>query len=178
MKRTLQLIQENESSSVTPEELFKAICQDVCENVDTDLGSVWLFNPTGERIVCQCRYDALEGTYSSGQILEKRDYPTYFQHIVEENIVSAPNAHQQHATREFTESYFKPLGIVSLLDFILHVNFKPVGIICCENRREIRNWSKEDEIYLLKIASYASMRFKLSYEGQQDQPDQPSEKPL
>lgn len=157
MDRTLALLHARPLPET--EELFRAICMDTSHQLDADKTSVWTFDLGQTLIECRCGYDALSEQFSSGQILRRADYPVYFQSIIYENIVCAPQARLQAATREFTETYFKPAGIVSLLDYILHDHGRPYGIICCENRRAIRPWSDADQDYLRRIAVLTSFLF-------------------
>ncbi len=157
MERTRALL--NSRPLPPPESFFQAICWDTSQHLDADQTSVWTFDADLTRIECRCSYDALAETFSHGQILQRADYPVYFQNIIEDECVCAPQAQVQVATREFTESYFKPAGIVSLLDFILHENARPYGVICCENRRDIRHWSDADQAYLRAMAVLTSFLF-------------------
>jgi GAF domain-containing protein len=141
------------------EAIFQAICLDTSQHLDADKTSVWTFDRDLIQIECRCGYDALSKTFSNGQILKRSQYPVYFRSILEDSFVSAPKAQVQVITREFVESYFKPAGIVSLLDFILHDKARPYGVICCENRRAIRDWSEGDQKYLRSIAVLTSFLF-------------------
>lgn len=144
---------------VNKDEFFQSLCLDTSADLDVDQTSVWTFAPDLSRIDCRCSYDALAETFSSGHSLQKVDCPRYFREIMEENFVCAENVSAHLATREFLDSYFKPKGIVSLLDFILHHDQKPYGIICCENRRELRSWREGDRSYLRSIATLTSFLF-------------------
>ncbi|EDY83706.1 hypothetical protein VDG1235_3333 [Verrucomicrobiia bacterium DG1235] len=158
MRRTKQLLSQR--ASARKEEIFNAVCEDAAEDLDADLVSIWTFDSDLSQIECQSRFDAIDNSYSKGLLLKRSEYPNYFRAIVEDNLVNAPNARIQNATKEFTDSYFIPNGIRSLLDFILHKDFTPIGIICCENRRSIRHWSAEDENYLRTIATLTSFLFE------------------
>ncbi|MDQ8180486.1 GAF domain-containing protein [Pelagicoccus sp. SDUM812005] len=157
MQRTKSLVAKRATTS--KDEIFQAVCEDCAEGVDADRTSVWTFDRDLTQIECQCCYDALEKTFTKGAVLKRDDFPTYFKAIVEDNIVNAPHARTQQATREFTEPYFVPNGIHSLLDFILQKDLVPIGIICCENRRGIRDWDKSNEEYLRTIATLTSFLF-------------------
>lgn len=162
MKRTRDVLNAGSLQSISDQDVFKAVCLDIAENIGSDLVSLWFCSFEGSGILCQCRYDALTDTFSEGQRLMKEDCPRYFEAIIEYNYISAPDARSHPATRELTETYFKPNGIKSLLDFILHEDFRPIGVVCCENRQKIRHWSEADKSYLRSIASLVSSRFQFS----------------
>ncbi len=157
MLRTKELVAKR--ATTTKEAIFRAVCEDTAEAIDADRTSVWTFDRALSQIECQCCYDSLDNSFTSGAILKREDFPAYFRAIVEDNIVNAPHARTQIATREFTEPYFIPNGIYSLLDFILQKDLVPIGVICCENRRGIRQWDKANEDYLRAIATLTSFLF-------------------
>ena len=120
--------------------------------------SIWLFKHDPERIECQLAPDVTADETSSGLVLLESDHPVYFRSILEESTISASVAATHPMTRELAESDLKPKGIVSLLDFIVHHDFHPVGIICCENRAARRDWSEDDRRYLMRLATLASFK--------------------
>ncbi|MFT5049146.1 MAG: GAF domain-containing protein [Chlamydiales bacterium] len=129
--------------------------------LDADLVSIWKFKDDPDRIECLLALDALTNTVSDGQSLLESDFPVYFKSIVEETTVCAPVATEHPMTRELAEPYFEPNGILSLLDFIVHHDFKPAGIICCESRSKRRDWSQADRDYLLRLATIASFNTRI-----------------
>jgi GAF domain-containing protein len=159
MKRTRKLLAQDSIGIIDDFTVFKTVCQDIADNIDCDLVSVWFFPEEDDCLECKCVYKITENTYDSGQRLMKKDYPVYFKNLIENTFVSAPTAQTHFATKEFAESYFNPNGVISMLDFILHKDFKAVGVICCENRKGIRHWTQSDRDYLLKIATLVSGRF-------------------
>lgn len=163
MQRTKDLLSTQlKREDVDKDDLHQAICLDASDALIADLVSVWIFDDELTQIDCLCCYDALAETFTSGQTLKRCDFPTYFSHIIEQNIICAPDARNYIATKELTEQYFTPMGVLSLLDFILHDNYRPIGVICCENRTQQRYWTEENRNYLRSIASLASFRFKLN----------------
>nr|WP_245986339.1 GAF domain-containing protein [Azospirillum thermophilum] len=64
----------------------------------------------------------------------------------------APDARTHPATRGFTESYFEPNDVHSLLDMIVAAGNAPVGILCCEQCGAGREWTAADLSYAQAIA--------------------------
>lgn len=148
--------------SVHDQDLFKSVCLDVAEHVESDLVSIWFCSFEGTGILCKCRYDAATGIFDDGQRIMKKDCPRYFETMIEYNYISASDARKHPATRELAEIYLKPNKVQSLLDFILHEDYKPIGVICCENRSSIRHWSEDNMSYLRSIAMLVSSRFEFA----------------
>lgn len=168
MERTRQILRQQHLETTAEAEVFQAVCLDLSETLNADLISIWFFNDTHTQIKCQHHYDACTQASGKGLELHKKDYPHYFKTIIEETVISASNALTHPATKELTEGYFIPNEIKSLLDFILHKDYKPIGIICCENRGCIRNWSEQDKSYLRSLAALVSHRFHFSDESESE----------
>lgn len=162
MQRTREILRPQNVDTIHNQDVFEAVCLDVAEHVGSDLVSIWFCSPEETEILCKCRYDVLTGAFSEGQRVMKKDCPRYFEAIFEYNYISAPEALEHPATRELAEGYLKPNGVRSLLDFILHEDYKPIGVVCCENRSSIRHWSDEDMSYLRSIAMLVSSRFEFA----------------
>ncbi|MBC8339997.1 MAG: GAF domain-containing protein [Rhodospirillales bacterium] len=160
MKRTVEVIDGHKGGWVSFDAVLQAACKDVAEHTKANRVSIWRFEENASRIVCDCFYEAEGTSFSSGQMLTEQDCPKYFQTILGEQVIIAPDARNHPVTDELTESYFKPFDIYSLLDFILHENFKPIGVICCENAGAQRDWSEDNISYLRQIATLISFSFK------------------
>lgn len=159
MRRTREILKPTTIDTLHDQDVFEAVCLDVAENVKSDLVSVWFCSFEGTGILCKCRYDAITGIFSEGQRVMKEDCPQYFATMIEYNYICAPDAHKHPATRELAKIYLEPNGVRSIMDFILHEDYKPIGVICCENRSSIRHWSEEEMSYLRSIAMLVSSRF-------------------
>lgn len=162
MQRTLEIMVDGRASERGPHEIYRAVCEDCAEHVDADLVSIWLFDASRTSIVRAAAYDAESGIHSADPMrLSHDDSPEYFRHIREQTVIAASDACGHPMTRTLADSYFRPLGIVSMLDFIIHrhEDFAPIGVICCENRGHRRDWSEADINYLRRIAALTSRHF-------------------
>ncbi len=155
MNRILEVLNQK-AERIDIEALYQAACIDVAENVQANRTSIWHFDSGKTRIHCDCYYVTEKEEFSSGQVLFASSAPMYFETIQTEQYVVAPDARQVHATACLAEQYLIPNDIYSLLDYIIHFNFKPVGIICCENAFEKRNWTEADKKYLLEVSTLVS----------------------
>ena len=160
MKHTLEVLRANKNNQLSREDTLKAICIDLSKAVKADLVGIWFFNEDHTAMECQTHYDAISENFKKGQVLERSEHPNYFQAIIEEACISAPDSQNRFFTREFAKDYFIPNNIKSTLDFILHKDLAPVGVICCENRSETRNWSEADKSNLRIVATLISHRFQ------------------
>lgn len=149
-------------NSLSREETLKKVCQSVHQQIPhANLISLWRFNSDRSSIISLVNYDATSDTFSSNVELKKSDFPSYFQEIVENELIVASEARRHPATRCFKGTYFEPNDIHSLLDFILHKDYSPVGVICCESKGKQANWTQEDIENIRMIAVMISFFFEV-----------------
>ncbi|MCF2949787.1 histidine kinase [Paraglaciecola aquimarina] len=160
MDPLLKLVHLLQDDSVTTDEKLRQVC------VQTQLAipranrvSLWNFNREKTEIVCLMCFDKVSNEYSSQQVLSQTDFPQYFAKILEEQVVMASDARNFSATKCFNQSYFEPLDIYSLLDFVLHKDFQPTGILCCESVGQKVNWTQEDVESLRMLSTMTSYFF-------------------
>jgi hypothetical protein len=148
---------------VNERDKLKEICNTTASLIKgADRVSLWVFSPDFESVESIICYDAATGNYTSGQRLNKSDFNHYFEGILAKEVINAPQARTHDITKCFNETYFEPLNIYSLLDFILHREFIPSGIICCESVGKVTQWADEDIESLKRIARASSMHFQYS----------------
>lgn len=158
----MEALEAADRTSLSSEHVFHAACRDVAEATGANRVSIWDFSDRRDSVHCVCFYDASTDSFTKGQVLTAEDLPTYFRVILKEKYIVAPDARSHAATAELVDPYFRDHDIYSLLDFIIHENFKPIGVICCENAGAIRDWQEEDISYLRQISTLISFRLKRS----------------
>jgi hypothetical protein len=163
MDTFIKLTTKLTNPTVNEQDKLKSICNAVVSLVKgADRVSLWVFSSNFDSIESIICYDSATSSYTSGQQLNKSDFKAYFDGILGTEVINAPQARTHEITKCFNEVYFKPLNIHSLLDFILHQEFQPRGIICCESVGEVTQWSDKDIESLKRIARASSMYFKFS----------------
>ncbi len=121
--------------------------------------SFWIYNEEKDAIVNYALFDREKDSFASGDILQKKDFPTYFKAFQTSLIVNADDAFNDPRTREFKEVYLKPNDIKSMLDTQVWVDGKLFGVICLEHTHTIRHWTDDDEMYVTNSASYISQAY-------------------
>lgn len=152
LKRTIALLNRLHNEDVGPIDILLAACRDVSDKTTADKVSVWFFTPDHQALECACFYNTESDSFTSGQVLHAKDFPTYFETIEIEKYIVASDAKNLHATSELTKSCFRDNDIYSLLDFTIHDNKHPTGVICCEKINETYEWQDSD-LYLLRQVS-------------------------
>ncbi|MFT2091481.1 histidine kinase [Paraglaciecola sp. 2405UD69-4] len=139
---------------------LKLACTVACQSISgANRTSIWRLVDNKQKIECLMCFDQLSNSFSSGQILTKEDFPEYFEAILENEHIVASDARNHPSTECFNADYFIPNDIYSLLDYILHQDFSPTGIFCCESVGTFSHWEEQDSTKLRKMANIISMFF-------------------
>ncbi len=139
---------------------FEQITEVAAEALDLERVSIWLYDQEKTKIICQDLYESRANEHSQGGELLAKDFPTYFAALNDDRIIAADDAHQDSRTKEFTDNYLTPLGIVSMLDAPIRILGKNVGVICHEKVAVPRHWSQEEEVFAASIADFAALFIK------------------
>lgn len=127
--------------------------------LDVPRVSFWLYDPALEIIINQMMYNRTTEEYSSGEVLEKEDYPNYFTAFQSQLLINAEDAINDPRTKEFSGSYLNPNGIKSMLDIQVSVRGNLFGIICLEQTNQKRHWSEIDELFTSSVAAYIGQSY-------------------
>jgi hypothetical protein len=139
--------------------VFRKICQLVSTELPTSRVSIWGLEENNTRLVRKYLRDSIAESKEE-IILERKDFPTYFQAVEESSFILALNACEHPATSEFKEAYLKPLSIVSMLDCPIVMDGKPIGVICCENQYTPVQWGTEEVLFIQSMAENISICYK------------------
>ncbi len=135
------------------------INQVLSEALQVERCSVWRLSEDESELQCLSICCHREVNHNPGMRLKASEYPGYFTAIRAHNLVSAADALQEPATREFRESYLEPLGIRSLLDAGIQMESKLIGLICLEHVGEIRRWRLDEEAFVGTAAAIVAQLF-------------------
>lgn len=118
----------------------KILTKEVTKSLDVDRCSIWLYNEDKTSIVCQYLYIKSENKWYSKLELFEKDFKPYFDHIKDDPIIIADDAENHPATKCFTTTYLRPLGIKSMLDVPIIFKGNVIGVICIESLN-LKKWN-------------------------------------
>jgi GAF domain-containing protein len=159
MENSRAILGKFSTGGATAQDVHRAVCRDIVDNVQSTRASIWYFNSFHDRVTSACLLDSRTNKFEAGAVLQEDDFPEYFQAIREQNVVNAVDAINHPATRCFDELYFLPNDISSLLDFVITVGNNHVAVLCCEHCGGKRNWSEKDQEYLKQMAILLRLSF-------------------
>ncbi|QJR81943.1 hypothetical protein CA267_014855 [Alteromonas pelagimontana] len=119
--------------------------------------SLWRFEDDRQTIRCVMRHEGVPRNDVNNMVLRQAQFPAYFDTILKNELVVASDARSHPDTTDFTESYLEPNKIYSVLDFMFHQNFKPVGLLSCEAVGRPVKWGDRDIAVMKRAAGIISM---------------------
>ena len=126
------------------------IIESICLGLNIERAGIWLLAEDKLSIECFLLLD--NATRQDNIVLTREQFPKYFHALDSERVISASDAHRHVATHEFTDVYLKPQGIVSMLDSPIRHCGRMIGIICCEHRGDLKQWSRDEEVFVCSLA--------------------------
>ncbi|MBL7856791.1 MAG: GAF domain-containing protein [Cyclobacteriaceae bacterium] len=139
---------------------LEVITKTIAHQIDVSRCSIWFYEATENKIICEKLYQRSTNAHESGTVLFGKDFPGYFRAVLKEEDIVAQNAHEHPATKEFSDVYLKPLNIESMLDVPIFNEGKLIGVICCEHQHEQKNWSDDHAEFLKSCAELITVAYK------------------
>lgn len=164
-KHMVALVEFSKNRSIAVGNLAHAAKDIVCitaNKLKVSQVSIWIYIDEKKCIERMACYNLDQKEYLQPTTLTFDEAPLYFDAIKTERIIVANDARSFHATHEFTNGYFIPNNIYSLLDvtFFLDGHFK--GLLCCEQQHQVREWTAEDKIFASSVADIITLAFRTS----------------
>ncbi len=121
--------------------------------------NIWQFEAGDSRLVCLDLYEAAGQAHSSGQVLEREQYRNEFEALESGRCVVAEDPLTDPRTAGYVEGYLKPLGITSMLDAVVHVSGRNLGVICLEHVGTAHHWEPDEIDFALRVADKIALVF-------------------
>lgn len=119
--------------------------------------NVWLFEDNDTALRCVSLFEAGHSVPDAKLELRVSDYPSYFEAVTRDRLVSVADVENDARTAELLASYFRPLGIASILDAGIRLRGRLVGIICLEHQGPCRAWQNEEELFAGSVADIVAL---------------------
>ncbi|MEG4506495.1 GAF domain-containing protein [Microcoleus sp. F6_B4] len=139
-------------------EALREITQMAARTLNVDRASVWFYQEDKSAMYCADLYELTPNPHSVGAEQKVADYPTsYFQALNRQQAIAAVDAKTDPRTREFSESYLRPLNISSMLDVPITHKGQIAGVICLEHQGTTRNWTLDEQSFASYLAQIAAL---------------------
>ena len=143
-------------------ETFRAITEAAAVALDVERTSIWRLLLDGSAIVSEDDFVRSQNRHAAGDILEARDYPSYFSAIAENRVIAAHEARTDVRTRELSKTYLEVHSITSMMDVPIWHNGRLYGVLCHEHVGLARRWTSDEETFAGNLADLASLALEES----------------
>lgn len=123
---------------------------------------VWILEKDALSIRCENLWNSELRSHSTGMVLLAKDFPSYFESVLSDRVLSFDDVYAEPNTREFTAEYFPINGITSMLDAPFHFSGEMAGVVCLEHTGPKRVWKVEEKAFIISIADLLSVVFDSS----------------
>lgn len=134
--------------------------------LDIERVSIWYFDKSHRKIVCEDLYEATPDRHTRGLELYAAEYPEYLQALESMEVIPAEDALTEKHTRRFAESYLKPNDIGAMLDAPIRAGGELAGVLCFEHvggKRKF-HWDEMNTARYLSNMLGAAIEFQLRLE--------------
>ncbi|MGA9342634.1 MAG: PAS domain S-box protein [Rhodanobacteraceae bacterium] len=125
--------------------LFRAVTEQVALGTGVARASIWLFNAEETQLHCSDVYESDAAHHSDGALLVENHFASEFRALKSAGYVAADDALTDTRTSGYAETYLKPFAISALLDSMIEVSGKYLGMLRLEHVRRSHHW-EDDEI--------------------------------
>jgi GAF domain-containing protein len=154
-----QLVGRLESGEIGAPAFLEGLTRLLASQIGCTRAGIWVFadRPGGVALRCLALYDRRLDAMVEATDMLASDVGPYFEHLLRDGLVVAPDARSHPATIGFTREYLDPLDVRSILDTCFMVNGQLFGTFCCEQTGARLDWTPQQVRLLRSLAARASL---------------------
>ncbi len=134
----------------------EALARQVTELAATALGTAranaWLFNEDETELHCIDLFEAGSGQHSAGMVLKESQFGNEFRALKLARYVDADDPLTDPRTSGYAEGYLKPLRITSMLDAVIQLSGRHIGLLCFEHVDQVHRWQADEIAFASQLA--------------------------
>lgn len=119
--------------------------------------NVWLFDEDETTLRCIDLYEATPGRHTSGSLRREEEFADEFRALKTSPYVNADEALTDPRTAGYRESYLRPLGITSMLDAVVQVSDRHLGVLCLEHVGKPHHWEDDEITFACRLADQLAL---------------------
>lgn len=122
---------------------------------------VCLFNDTETELRCIDQYEVATRRHSEGAVRTEAEYANEFRALKSARFVDAHDPLTDPRTAGYAESYLKPLGITAMLDAVIQVSGRHLGLLCLEHVGKPHRWEQDEIAFACQLADKIALAILL-----------------
>lgn len=132
--------------------LAREVTELAAKTAGVERANVWLFDETESELRCIDLYEATPQRHSSGQVLTEGQYRNEFRALKAARYVDADDAKTDPRTAGYLHTYLEPLGITSMLDALIELSDRHLGLLCLEHVDQEHRWEHDEIEFACRLA--------------------------
>jgi len=133
----------------------------VTEAVATAMGiervGVWLFSENQQELRCLDLFELSQGRHSSGAVLASHQFQAEFEALMSSRYVDAHDPLIDPRTAGYVEGYIKPLHITAMLDGVISIGQRHLGVVCFEHVDRPHQWAEDEIRFVCQVADHLGL---------------------
>jgi PAS domain S-box-containing protein len=120
--------------------------------VGAERASVWLLNADESELRCLNLYEASPRRHSAGVVLTRRQFTNEFEALLTTKYVDADDPLTDVRTAGYVEGYLKPLHITSMLDTVIRISGRNLGVLFLEHVDRPHHWEPDEIVFACQLS--------------------------
>jgi len=129
------------------------ITQAICQALKVERASIWLFNDDRDTLQPYAYHGNSLPDGTTFKAWKKDKISTFFTAIDNQAVIRVSNACSHELTAPLCDSYLSLLDIESMLIVTIVGGSGAIGIVCAEQCYNYRDWSRNEESFLIAVAA-------------------------
>ncbi|XQF92867.1 ATP-binding protein [Pseudoalteromonas espejiana] len=129
------------------------ITESICNALNIEQASIWFFNSTKSKLSPIASHNTYNAVGNNNAIWLREDAPDFFEAIEKQAVFSVTDAQKYPLLKPLRASYLAPLNINAMLCVIIPAGNGTIGILCAEQCKSMRPWSRNEESFLIAVAA-------------------------
>jgi PAS domain S-box-containing protein/putative nucleotidyltransferase with HDIG domain len=142
-------------------QLAREITEAAAQVAGVERANVWLFNDAETELRCIDCYEATPRRHSEGALLTEAEFANEFRALKGARFVDAHEPLTDPRTAGYVESYLKPLGISAMLDAVIQVSGRHLGLLCLEHVGRPHRWEQDEIAFACQLADKIALAMLL-----------------
>ncbi|MFT7668461.1 MAG: signal transduction histidine kinase/ActR/RegA family two-component response regulator [Planctomycetota bacterium] len=138
------------------------LTETIARTLQVERVGYWLLTEDRELLVCRSLFELSSERHSRGTHLSSSDYPAYFDALEGGRAIAVDDPENDPRTKEFAGDYLSDLGITSMLDAVIRVSGKMVGVVCHEHVGQSRKWLSDEITFAGEVADQAAHAYLIA----------------
>ena len=135
----------------------RAVTAECAAAFDAERASVWLLDDAATELRCTDLFRRSPGTHESGAVIPERDFRAELRALKTAQYVDVSDPFADPRAAGLAESYVRPNAITALLDAVVRLEGRCMGVLCIEHVARRHVWEQDEIDFACRVANHLSV---------------------